>query len=58
MEQQPAQIEIFNLNGQQVLYLQSESEITELDVSSFMNGMYILKISSNEKIKRVKLIVQ
>ena len=56
--EQPTQIEVFNLNGQQALYLQSESKITKLDVGSFMNGMYIFKISSNEKTKRVKLIIQ
>ena len=54
----PKHIEVFSTNGQQVLSLKSESKITELDVSSLMNGIYILKISSVGKTQREKLIIQ
>ena len=50
------QIAVFNQNGQQVIATQSSGQLTSVDMSSFPAGIYILRLSINERIENYTII--
>lgn len=51
-------LRIFNVSGLQILYTQMTSPVTELDISSCSEGIYVLYISLNNKENTWKIIKQ
>ena len=52
-------IDIYNISGQCIFSKQylSEKYTEQIDLSSFANGIYTLKIVSDNKIKTSKLVI-
>jgi len=53
-----AQVELFNLVGQKVYGTTTAEQTLNVDVSNFSNGIYMLRVSQNEKIHTSKVIVR
>ena len=53
-----AQVELFNLVGQQVFATTTAEQTLSVNVSSFSNGIYMLKVSQNGKIYTSKVVVK
>jgi len=47
------QVQVFDLSGKLVL---AESNATELDLSTFNDGMYLMQMRAKDKLYRAKLI--
>jgi len=47
---------MYNIQGQLLLQQAMTQEQTELDISAFANGFYILKLTNNEKTEVVKFV--
>ncbi len=49
--------EIFSITGAKIKYVEDQSEITTIDVSSLENGVYILKISSDNGVINRRIFI-
>ncbi len=49
-------IRVFNLNGQKLLEKESTNNPVDLDISSFLQGLYFVEVSSNTKVITKKWI--
>lgn len=52
------QIQIFNLQGQLIQQVRNVSPKMELNVAAFNNGIYVLRVVSNQGITSKKLVIQ
>ena len=50
-------IQLLNLYGSELLYKEANTPSTDIDLSSFANGMYFVNIITNEKTTRRKIEV-
>jgi hypothetical protein len=49
-------VEIFNLLGQKVNSLEVNSNDTQLDMSNLSKGAYMVKVTSDNQVKTIKVI--
>ena len=49
-------LKIYNLTGNLVMQKDIDNGITEIDISSFSNGLYILQLNSEKNSEQFKLI--
>ena len=54
--QQKSTIEIFNIQGQTILQQSLQQGKTDIDISRLAIGIYILKLSNNEKIEETRFV--
>ena len=54
----PEQIELFNLLGERVFFMETSSQQEELNVSQLASGIYVLKVETKEGIGRKRIIVE
>jgi len=52
------EIEIINIAGQTIIELETNEEVTTIDVSTLPPGMYILKVNNGINIKTNKLMIE
>jgi ELWxxDGT repeat protein len=56
--QSTATVEIYNTTGQKVFTTTTDKPQTEIDISGFATGIYLVKVSDGSKIYTTKIIVQ
>jgi hypothetical protein len=54
--QQSYTIEIYNMQGRLVLQKQFREQKTQLDISSFAKGIYLVRLSNNDKTEMIKVV--
>ena len=54
-----AEITVLNINGQEVFYNEVHGQnLVNIERSNFNQGIYVIKIQTNEKIQVQKLIIE
>ncbi len=56
--QQITSIEIFNLLGQKVISNKFNANQAQVDMSNLSDGAYLVKVTSNDQVKTLKVIKQ
>lgn len=56
--QEISNVDVFNLLGQKVIATKLNANSGQIDVSSLSNGTYMVKVTSNNQVKTIKVIKQ
>jgi hypothetical protein len=53
-----AQIEVFNMLGQQMISVDSNNSYSQLDLSQFENGTYVVKVTTENNVMTTKIVLE
>ncbi|MFK7798854.1 MAG: T9SS type A sorting domain-containing protein [Aureispira sp.] len=57
-ELEQVQVQVFNLNGQRLQFLESQEALIKLDLNPYPKGVYFIQLTTNKKSQTIKIILR
>ncbi|MEL6924058.1 MAG: T9SS type A sorting domain-containing protein [Bacteroidota bacterium] len=58
IDNQPAQVELFDLHGKRLLFETTRGSTTNIDISAFAKGIYLVRVSNENQVATKRLVIQ